>query len=80
VSVHFRRSIISPQARPALPLNADHRLLSYDSLSLLGWRDAIEAVFLDRVNIVSEYDTTAKSPTCELRPPSDRPRCEGGLA
>ena len=40
----------------ALVLNADFRPLSYFPLSLWGWQDAIKAVFLDRVNIVSEYE------------------------
>ncbi len=31
--------------------------MSYYPLSLWGWQDAIKAVFLDRVNIVSLYDT-----------------------
>jgi 5-methylcytosine-specific restriction endonuclease McrA len=70
VSVHFRQSIVSPQACPALVLNADYRPLSYYPLSLWGWQDAIKAVFLDRVNIVSEYDKTVKSPTFEMRLPS----------
>jgi len=51
-------------------LNADYRPLSYYPLSLWSWQDAIKAVFLDRVNIVSEYDRTVRSPTFELRLPS----------
>jgi 5-methylcytosine-specific restriction endonuclease McrA len=61
---------VSPQACPALVLNADYRPLSYYPLSLWGWQDAIKAVFLDRVNIVSEYDKTVKSPSFEMRLPS----------
>ena len=37
-------------------LNADYRPLSYYPLSLWSWQDAVRDVFLDRVNIVSEYD------------------------
>jgi len=70
VTVPFRRQIVSPQACPALVLNADYRPLSYYPLSLWGWQDAIKAVFLDRVNIVSEYETTVKSPSFEIRLPS----------
>jgi 5-methylcytosine-specific restriction endonuclease McrA len=70
VTVHFRQSNVSPQACPALVLNADYRPLSYYPLSLWGWQDAIKAVFLDRVNIVSEYDKTVKSPSFEIRLPS----------
>ncbi len=55
---------------PALVLNADFRPLSYFPLSLWSWQDAIKAVFLDRVNIVSEYDTLVHSPTTQMRLPS----------
>lgn len=60
----------SPEARPALVLNADFRPLSYYPLSLWSWQDAIKAVFLDRVNIVSEYDETVSSPSFEMQLPS----------
>ena len=46
----------APDAHPALVLNADFRPLSYFPLSLWSWQDTIKAVFLDRVNIVQEYD------------------------
>jgi 5-methylcytosine-specific restriction endonuclease McrA len=55
---------------PALVLNADFRPLSYFPLSLWSWQDAVKAVFLGRVNIVSEYDRTVRSPTFEMRLPS----------
>ena len=61
---------VSPDACPALVLNADYRPLSYYPLSLWSWQDAIKAVFLDRVNIVSEYERTVRSPTFEMRLPS----------
>jgi 5-methylcytosine-specific restriction endonuclease McrA len=61
---------VSPDAHPALVLNADYRPLSYYPLSLWSWQDAIKAVFLDRVNIVSEYDVTVRSPSFEFRLPS----------
>lgn len=51
-------------------LNADFRPLSYYPLSIWCWQDAIKAVFLDRVNIVSEYDTLVRSPSFEMRLPS----------
>ena len=54
----------------ALVLNADYRPLSYFPLSLWPWQDAIKAAFLERVNIVSEYDVAVHSPSCELRLPS----------
>jgi 5-methylcytosine-specific restriction endonuclease McrA len=55
---------------PALVLNADFRPLSYFPLSLWSWQEAVKAVFLGRVNIVSEYDRTVRSPTFEMRLPS----------
>jgi hypothetical protein len=60
----------SPGSFPALVLNADYRPLSYYPLSLWGWQDTVKAVFLDRVNIVSEYDLVIRSPTHEMRLPS----------
>jgi 5-methylcytosine-specific restriction endonuclease McrA len=55
---------------PALVLNADYRPLSYYPLSLWSWQDAVKAVFMDRVNIVSEYDRVVRSPSFEFRLPS----------
>lgn len=54
----------------ALVLNADFRPLSYFPLSLWSWQDTIKAVFRDRVNVVSEYDRTVRSPSWEMRLPS----------
>ena len=62
--------MVSPEACPALVLNADFRPLSYYPLSLWSWQDAIKAVFLDRVNIVSNYERTVRSPNFEMRLPS----------
>ncbi len=62
--------MVSPEACPALVLNADFRPLSYYPLSLWSWQDAIKAVFLERVNIVSNYDRTVRSPTFEMQLPS----------
>ena len=61
---------VSPDAHPALVLNADYRPLSYYPLSLWSWQDAVKAVFLDRVNIVAEYDMLVHSPSFEMRMPS----------
>jgi len=55
---------------PALVLNADFRPLSYFPLSLWSWQDAIKAVFLNRVNVISEYETVVRSPSLEMRLPS----------
>ena len=56
--------------RPALVLNADYRPLSYFPLSLWSWQDAVKAKYLDRVDIVAEYDDCVHSPTTTLRIPS----------
>ncbi|MGF1639665.1 MAG: HNH endonuclease [Rhodospirillales bacterium] len=55
---------------PALVLNADYRPLSYFPLSVWLWQDAVKAVFLRRVNVVSEYDRFVRSPTWQIRLPS----------
>ena len=55
---------------PALALNADFRPLNYFPLSLWSWQDAVKAVFLERVTIVSEYDCCISSPSMEMRLPS----------
>lgn len=56
--------------RSALVLNADFRPLSYFPLSLWSWREAIKAVFLDRVNVLAEYDVAVHSPSFEMPLPS----------
>jgi len=58
------------EAYPALVLNADFRPLSYFPLSLWSWQDTVKAVFLERVNVVDEYDQVVRSPTIEFRIPS----------
>ena len=57
-------------AHPALVLNADFRPMSYFPLSLLSWQDAVHAVFSERVSVVAEYDTWARSPSTQIRLPS----------
>jgi 5-methylcytosine-specific restriction endonuclease McrA len=61
---------VPANAFPALVLNADFRPLSYFPLSIWAWQDAVKAVFLDRVNIVSEYDQAIHSPSFEIKLPS----------
>ena len=61
---------VSPESCPALVLNADFRPLSYFPLSLWPWQEAVKAVFLDRVNIISEYDRVVRSPSFEMKLPS----------
>ena len=59
-----------PSGRPALVLNADYRPLSYYPLSLWPWQEVVKAVFLDRVDIIAEYDYIVRSPSTEFRLPS----------
>ena len=70
----FRTSFVrEPQALkqfPALVLNADYRPLSYYPLSLGPWQEAVKAAWLDRVDIVAEYDQVVHSPSTEIRIPS----------
>ena len=55
---------------PSLVLNADYWPLSYFPLSIWSWKDTVKAVFLDRVNIVEEYDQKVSSPSFEIKLPS----------
>jgi 5-methylcytosine-specific restriction endonuclease McrA len=59
-----------PAGWPALVLNADYRPLSYYPLSLWPWQEAVKAVFLDRVDVIAEYDQAVRSPSFEMRLPS----------
>ena len=71
---NFRTSFVrepsSLKHAPALVLNADYRPLSYYPLSLWTWQEAIKAAFLDRVDIVAEYDEVVHSPSTTIRIPS----------
>jgi 5-methylcytosine-specific restriction endonuclease McrA len=66
----FVREPAALKHHPALVLNADYRPLSYYPLSLWTWQDAVKAVYLDRVDIVAEYDDMVRSPSTEIRIPS----------
>lgn len=55
---------------PALVLNADYQPLSYYPLSVWHWQTVVKAVFLNRVQIVSEYDRVIRAPSFEFRLPS----------
>ena len=55
---------------PALVLNADFRPLNYFPLSLWSWQDAVKAVCLERVTIISEYDQQISSPSMQIKLPS----------
>jgi 5-methylcytosine-specific restriction endonuclease McrA len=66
----FTREPGALRHNPALVLNADYRPLSYYPLSLWPWQEAVKAVWLDRVQIVAEYDDYAHSPSMSVRIPS----------
>jgi len=66
----FTRYPAGLKHRPAVVLNADYRPLSYYPLSLWPWQDAIKAKWLDRVDIVAEYDDCVHSPSTVIRIPS----------
>ncbi|MEM6596319.1 MAG: HNH endonuclease [Pseudomonadota bacterium] len=66
----FVREPASLKHHPALVLNADYRPLSYYPLSLWTWQDAIKAVYLDRVQIVAEYEDCVHSPSMSIKIPS----------
>ena len=65
--MNFTDQNLSLEKCPALVLNADYRPLSYYPLSLWSWQDSIKSVFLDRVNIVSNYDRVISSPSFNMR-------------
>lgn len=67
---NFVRSPAKLNQKPALVLNADYRPLSYFPLSLWSWQDAVKAAYLDRVNIVAEYDDIVHSPSVNIKIPS----------
>jgi 5-methylcytosine-specific restriction endonuclease McrA len=66
----FVRMPSALRSHPTLVLNADYRPLSYYPLSLWPWQEAVKAVWLDRVDIVAEYDEFARSPSRRIRIPS----------
>jgi len=55
---------------PALILNADYQPISYFPLSLWSWQDSIKAVYLDRVNIIAEYESEVRSSSFSMKIPS----------
>jgi 5-methylcytosine-specific restriction endonuclease McrA len=61
---------LSLSACPALVLNADYQPLSYFPLSVWSWQDAVRAMFLDRVAVVSRYERVIRSPGHEVQLPS----------
>lgn len=70
MTAHVMHPMASPDGYPALVPNAGFRPLSYYTLSLWSWRDAIKAVFKDRVDTISQYDTVVRRPSFDIRLPS----------
>jgi 5-methylcytosine-specific restriction endonuclease McrA len=74
IDVDFRTNFVrAPGAlrhNPALVLNADYRPLSYYPLSLWPWQEAVKAVWLERVQIVAEYEDYVHSPSTAIKIPS----------
>ncbi|MCC5980530.1 MAG: HNH endonuclease [Oceanicaulis sp.] len=60
----------APADLRCLVLNADYQPLSYYPLSTWPWQEAIKAVFLERVDVVSEYETQIRSPSFAMHAPS----------
>jgi 5-methylcytosine-specific restriction endonuclease McrA len=60
----------APAGWPALVLNADYRPLSYYPLSLWPWQEVVKAVFLERVEVIAEYEHFVRSPSFEMKLPS----------
>ncbi|MCY3981860.1 MAG: HNH endonuclease [Alphaproteobacteria bacterium] len=58
------------ESAPTLVLNADFRPLSSFPLSLWSWQESIKAVFLNRVQVLAEYDSEVRSPSWAIRLPS----------
>ena len=71
---HFRSAdddpLRDPAHCPALVLNADYTPLSYYPLSLWPWQTAVKAVFLERVDIVANYEREVHSPSLDMKIPS----------
>ena len=61
-----------PDSCPALVLNADYRPLSYYPLSICCWQEALKNVFLERVNIVQEYEEVVRDALARLPHPRRR--------
>ena len=47
-----------------------YRPLSYLPLSIWSWKDTIKGVFMDRINVVAEYDAYVNSPSIKIKIPS----------
>ena len=60
----------NPDRFRTLVMNADGRPLSTTPLSLWGWRDTVEAVYRDRVQVLEEWDgVVVRSPSTRMTIP-----------
>lgn len=55
---------------PALVLNTDFRPKSFAPLSVLGWSDAVKAVYEETHVVIATYDRVVRSPSIEMKLPS----------
>lgn len=55
---------------PALLLNADFRPVCTRPLSTLDWKDAVRAIFQDKVQVVDSWDIELRSPGFAMRAPA----------
>ena len=69
-NINFTKRTDLFRNRAALVLNADYRPLSYLPLSVWPWQDAVKARFLNRVDVIAEYDDQINSPSVSIRIPS----------
>jgi len=53
-----------------LILNADFRPVSYYPLSICTWQEAIKALLMGRVDVISEYEVQVRSPSTSMNVPS----------
>jgi 5-methylcytosine-specific restriction endonuclease McrA len=70
VFIYVTGDKLSMKDYPALILNADYQPISYFPLSLWNWQTSIKAVFLNRVNIIAEYDSEVRSSSFSMKIPS----------
>jgi 5-methylcytosine-specific restriction endonuclease McrA len=73
-ALRFRKAQDDPDSHlsdcPSLVLNADYTPLSYYPLSLWPWQTAIKAIFLDRVDVIENYERSVHSPSLDIKIPS----------
>lgn len=61
---------LSPNAYPALVLNADGAPMRLDPLSTMPWQEAVRNSVKGDIEVVNEYDVLVRSPSIEMRLPA----------